>query len=267
MKETAAASGAIDPMMPVPARTVHRRVTGEIEEVLFEGRRATILLRNEAQLQPVTFFLEEGRWRLDLTIRTGSRQPVSTARSALNKDLSLQQATAGLRGTGPLIARIKTSLGTIRCELLAILVPRTVAHFIGLARGLRASRGHRPNGSLSEVWQRRRFYDGLKFHRTLPGLLIQSGDPTGRGTGGAGFLVRDGLHPDIRHDRAGTLSMATAGPNTASSQWLITLEPTPQLDDRQVAFGRCKDLGVVSRISNAKAGDVTVRQVIIERGW
>ncbi len=267
MVETAAVSGVVNTMMPIAAATVRRHIRGEIAEVRFEAGRATILLQDEGRIRPLTFFLEDGSWRMDLTSPIRSRSPTAMSPPAPNSNFSLAQATNGLTGKGPLTAHIKTSMGTIRCELLAVLVPRTVAHFVGLARGLRPSRGHHRDGSASEVWQRKRLYDGLTFHRTLPGLLIQSGDPTGSGRGGAGFSIRDELHPDIRHDRAGTLSMATAGPNTASSQWLITLRPTPQLDDRQIAFGRCRDLKVIKRISETQAGAVTVQRVSIQRGW
>ena len=212
-----------------------------------------------------TFFLEDRRWRLDLT--KDRRDSDSIDKPAGGHTPSLEDAVVGLEGIGPLVAHIATTSGTIRCQLLEALVPRTVALFVGLARGRLASRRYLADGSLSETWTRRRFFDGLRFHRALKGALIQSGDPTGSGTGHAGFQVQDELHPDVRHDRPGVLSMATVGANTASSQWLIALQPRPAFDDRQVAFGRCRDLAVITRVSGEPANTVVIKRLEIRRGW
>jgi len=67
--------------------------------------------------------------------------------------------------------------------------------------------------------------------------MVQGGDPTGSGTGGPGYRIRDEFHEDLRHDKPGVLSMANAGPNTGSSQFFITHTATPWLDDRHAVFG------------------------------
>jgi len=116
-------------------------------------------------------------------------------------------------------ATIKTDKGDIRIQLLAGQAPATVNNFVFLAR----------DG----------FYDGVTFHRVIPGFMAQSGDPTGTGTGGPGYRFDD--EPSalrLRHDREGTLSMANAGPNTNGSQFFITLGPTPHLDGKHAVFGR-----------------------------
>ncbi len=115
-------------------------------------------------------------------------------------------------------ARFKTERGEIVCELHAAQAPMTVENFVNLARS--------------------GFYDGTTFHRVIPGFMAQGGDPTGTGRGGPGYSFRDEFAPDLRHDAAGILSMANAGPNTNGSQFFLTLAPTHHLDGRHAVFGR-----------------------------
>jgi cyclophilin family peptidyl-prolyl cis-trans isomerase len=115
-------------------------------------------------------------------------------------------------------ARVKTERGEIVCQLHAAQAPLTVENFVNLARA--------------------GFYDGTTFHRVIPGFMAQGGDPTGTGRGGPGYSFRDEFTSELRHDAAGVLSMANAGPNTNGSQFFITLGPTPHLDGRHTVFGR-----------------------------
>lgn len=115
-------------------------------------------------------------------------------------------------------ATFKTAKGDIVVELFGGQAPMTVENFVNLARS--------------------GFYDGTTFHRVIPGFMAQGGDPTGTGRGGPGYQFGDEFHPSLRHDQAGTLSMANAGPGTNGSQFFITYGPTPHLDDRHSVFGR-----------------------------
>ena len=114
-------------------------------------------------------------------------------------------------------ATFRTEKGPIRIRLFADKAPETVNNFVFLAR--------------------EGYFDGTTFHRVIKDFMIQGGDPTGTGTGGPGYLIRDEFHSDLRHDRPGILSMANAGPNTGGSQFFITYVATPWLDDRHAVFG------------------------------
>lgn len=111
---------------------------------------------------------------------------------------------------------IKTTRGNIVIELFEDDAPNTVANFVCLA-----DKG---------------FYNGLKFHRVIKDFMIQGGDPSGNGTGGPGYVIKDECGKR-KHDK-GVLSMANAGPNTNGSQFFITHKPTPHLDGKHTVFGR-----------------------------
>lgn len=116
------------------------------------------------------------------------------------------------------VAIIETNKGTIKCELFADKVPKTVANFEKLA-----GQG---------------FYNGLKFHRVIEDFMIQTGCPQGTGTGGPGYKFADEFHKDLKHTGPGILSMANAGPNTNGSQFFITHIKTDWLDGKHSVFGK-----------------------------
>jgi peptidyl-prolyl cis-trans isomerase A (cyclophilin A) len=168
----------------------------------------------------------------------------------------------------PLFAHFDTTEGPFTIRLHDELAPNTVANFVGLADGTKTWTDPR-SGEKKQA----PFYDGVIFHRVIDGFMIQGGDPLGKGIGGPGYKFADEFHPSLRHDRAGILSMANAGPNTNGSQFFITLAPTPHLDNRHAVFGEVVDgLDVVKKIGKVATGaqdrpkqDVVIRKVTIER--
>jgi cyclophilin family peptidyl-prolyl cis-trans isomerase len=152
------------------------------------------------------------------------------------------------------VAVFDTSLGTFEAELYAKECPETVWNFINLAEG----RQQTERGG--------NFYDGLTFHRVIQGFVIQGGCPQGTGTGGPGYRFKDEFHPSLRHDDAGKLSMANAGPGTNGSQFFITLDATPHLDDRHSVFGQViEGMDVVKKIGGVETGsaDKPLEPVVI----
>ncbi len=149
-------------------------------------------------------------------------------------------------------ARIETTRGVITCRLEFEKTPLTVCNFAGLAEG----------NMDTQVRAGQPFYDGLTFHRVIPDFMIQGGCPRGNGTGGPGYAFQDEIVDSLRHDKAGVLAMANAGPGTNGSQFYITHRATPWLDGRHTVFGHVVEgQDVVDAI---RQGD-TMKQVTILR--
>jgi peptidyl-prolyl cis-trans isomerase A (cyclophilin A) len=170
---------------------------------------------------------------------------------------------------GPAYAILKTNMGDIVVQLYEDKAPKTVANFIALATGAKEWTDPKTREKV-----KRPLYNGTVFHRVIPGFMIQGGDPLGNGTGGPGYRFEDEFNADLKHSKAGILSMANAGPNTNGSQFFITLAPTPWLDGKHSVFGEVvKGQNVVEAIANTPRDfrdrpmkDVVLQEVTITRG-
>lgn len=138
----------------------------------------------------------------------------------------------------PIVTITMEDGGIIKAELYPEVAPNTVNNFIDLIN--------------------RGFYDGLIFHRVIPGFMIQGGCPEGNGMGGPGYSIkgefsRNGFKNELKHTK-GVLSMArTMDPNSAGSQFFIMVEDAPHLDDQYASFGKViEGMKVVDKIVNAK---------------
>ena len=159
-------------------------------------------------------------------------------------------------------AEFKTTMCNFKIELYAKECPETVWNFVNLAEGRQES----PAKSGP-------YYDGLIFHRVIDGFMIQGGCPEGSGRGGPGYKFGDECTPTLRHETAGILSMANAGPGTNGSQFFITLAPTPHLDGRHTVFGKViEGMDIIKNIGSTRTGmmdrpvtDVTIEKVEIIR--
>ena len=160
-----------------------------------------------------------------------------------------------------LYAEIETSKGLVLLKLEYEKVPVTVANFVTLAEG--------KNQFVSEKFKGKPFFNGLKFHRVISKLngdsddfMVQTGDPLGNGSGDAGYKFRDEI-TDLRHDKPGILSMANSGPATNSSQFFITLVPTPWLDGKHTIFGNVVGNGMT--VINSIVKDDVIKTIKIVR--
>lgn len=144
--------------------------------------------------------------------------------------------------------KFTTNRGEFTVELFADKAPKTAENFLSLVK--------------------KGFYDGGIFHRIIDGFMIQGGDPTGTGTGGPGYTIKDEFGEGFSHDGAGVLSMANAGPDTGGSQFFITLAGASWLNGKHAIFGKViEGLDVVKKIG-AEATDFADRpldDVIMEK--
>ncbi len=161
-------------------------------------------------------------------------------------------------------AKFESTLGDILIELNTEKAPMTAANFILLAEG------KMPN--VADSLKDKPYFDGLIFHRVIPGFMIQSGDPAATGMGGPGYAFPNEVSEELTHEK-GVISMANSGPNTNGSQFFITVEATPQLNGGYSVFGKVLEgQSIADSISNVERDEtdkpkttVTINAVTIIR--
>ena len=161
-----------------------------------------------------------------------------------------------------LTATLHTTEGDIEIQLFDERAPRTVENFVGLATGDREWEDPETGADRADP-----LYDDVPFHRVIDGFMLQTGDPTGTGQGGPGYTFDDEFHPDLRHDGPGVVSMANRGPDTNGSQFFITLDAQPHLDERHAVFGEVTDgMDVVEAIGSVPTdgNDSPTREILLE---
>jgi peptidyl-prolyl cis-trans isomerase A (cyclophilin A) len=181
--------------------------------------------------------------------------------------------TKDLPGTGSkILMTMETSQGTFHCELYGDKAPMTVANWVGLATGKKPWL----NPKTGNVERGKPYFDGLIFHRVIPGFMIQGGDPLGQGFGGPGYNFNDEIWQG-QHVGAGVLAMANAGvrggQGTNGSQFFIMEGDRPDLDSKHTVFGKCNEIDLIKKIEgvprddNDKPNDpVTINKVTITKG-
>ncbi len=145
--------------------------------------------------------------------------------------------------------RLETSLGAITFRLYDALAPKAVENFLGLAK--------------------KGYYDGVIFHRVIPGFMMQGGDPTGTGYGGQSLWDKpfeDEISDSLTFDKRGILAMANSGPKTNGSQFFITFAPTTWLNGHHTIFGEVIDgMDVLDKAEKVEIGpkDKPVEDIVI----
>src|SRR5579864_3410949 len=182
---------------------------------------------------------------------------------------SSQSATTEQRDPG-LYMTFQTDKGNIACKLFEKEAPITVGKMVGLAIGKISYIDPRTGKQ-----NRNKFFDGLTFHRVIPGFMIQGGDPLGTGTGspgGPGFPYQNETSPGLTFSMPGRLAMANAGPNTNASQFFITEAAYPSLNGGYTIWGQCENPDVVKAIARVQRDSsdkpvtpVHIQHVVVER--
>ena len=138
-------------------------------------------------------------------------------------------------------ATLHTNHGPIVVDLFPNEAPKTVANFVGLAKG---EKEYKDDAGRTNPTP---YYDGLIFHRIIPGFMIQGGDPLGQGIGGPGYQFDDEINPELDFTEPYVLAMANAGRDritgggTNGSQFFITVGPTTWLQGKHTIFGKVTD--------------------------
>jgi peptidylprolyl isomerase len=187
-------------------------------------------------------------------VKTAEKAKVVTAKKVADT-MVLERSMKKDPGPSNEYAVVKTNMGTVVFRFFPKQAPLAVANFKGLAA----------TG----------YYKGVGFHRLIENFMIQGGDPTGTGSGGKslwGAKFADEFSPELRFDRPGLLAMANAGPGTNSSQFFITVVPTPHLNNKHTIFGEVVEgmdvVNAIVKVPKSSAGKpntpVTMESITFE---
>ncbi len=155
-------------------------------------------------------------------------------------DMPAAQVHTSPQPTGA-TAVFDTSMGRIVCRFFDKQAPESVANFTGLAMGTKDWK----DPATGQMMHGKPLYNGTQFHRVIPEFMIQGGDPEATGRGDPGYYIKDEINPDLNFDVAGRLAYANSGLGTDGSQFFITEQPVPELDQKYTIFGQCDDPGVL----------------------
>ncbi len=148
-----------------------------------------------------------------------------------------------------LYSQVTTPKGVVTAELFYHQAPMTVANYVGLAEGV-----------LGPAGDGKPFFEGLVFHRVVADFVVQGGDPTGTGSGNAGYSFPDEITPALLHRQPGVVQMANDGPDTNGSQWCFILRPSPHLDYLHSVFGQV--VGGLEILPQIQQGDAMAVKIL-----
>lgn len=195
---------------------------------------------------------------------TTPAKPTAPAAAAPPAEAAAGEWTKKVQAGQDVYATLETNQGAIVARLFSKDAPKTVANFVGLATGEKAwtdpKTGQRVEG--------KPLYDGVIFHRVIPGFMIQGGDPTGTGRGDPGYRFEDEFQSGRTFNKTGLLAMANAGPGTNGSQFFITTSMPDYLNNRHTIFGEVvSGYDVVEKIANVQRDprDKPLEPVVIQK--
>jgi cyclophilin family peptidyl-prolyl cis-trans isomerase len=191
---------------------------GQRDEAISAAEKAVELAPDQERAAVEGYFVQQGLLEAEPVPTLAAGQRAADLEPTQRDGIYAEPPPMSIDPDKSYQATIETDQGEIVIELFADRAPNTVNNFVFLAR--------------------EGFYDDTTFHRVLPDFMAQGGDPSGTGAGGPGYRFEDEFHPELRHDGPGVLSMANSGPGTNGSQFFITYEATPWLDDAHTVFGR-----------------------------